>query len=554
MKIRAIRLHNVRKFQGRSAAIEGIGDGITTICAPNESGKSTFFDALHAIFFHAHSGQAQEIRSLQPYSKGPVEICVVVEDDEGRRWRIEKRFLASKAARIVDDATGRIHAQADEAEAWIKSLLENGMAEPAGLLWVRQGMTSFGPEGSGPREKGERERLKGARQGLMSSVAGQIDNVTGGRRMDEIMRRCDADIEKIATRTGQPKAGGEWHRALKMADELTVEEQRLSAQVTELSEALEETARLRKRLEAEDDPEDLRRRRAEIEKAEADLSAALAHLSRIEAATRDLRLAALEVKEPQDRLDADARQRKARMRLVQREDLAAANLAAARTDIESVRLRHRSAAAHLAAIHQAQKARRKQLDTTIETRRVAQRRAEIDRILHRGREVKAALQDAQDRRRGNRATPEVLARAEALERTIATSQAAAAASAASLSFDYDGRARAQIDGQGVEQGTAIPVLEAMDIDLPGIGRLAVQPGKIDTGSLLETRSDLAEILDAANAADMASLRTAARDLQAAISAEDAARTTLQTLAPEGMDHLEHELAGLPEITEDFSRG
>ncbi len=42
----------------------------------------------------------------------------------------------------------------------------------------------------------------------MSSVAGQIDTVTGGRRMDAIMRRCQAEIDKLVTTNLKPKASG----------------------------------------------------------------------------------------------------------------------------------------------------------------------------------------------------------------------------------------------------------------------------------------------------------------------------------------------------------
>ena len=46
MKLRAIRLYNVRQFGGRGVALEDIRDGLNSFAAPNETGKSTFFDAL----------------------------------------------------------------------------------------------------------------------------------------------------------------------------------------------------------------------------------------------------------------------------------------------------------------------------------------------------------------------------------------------------------------------------------------------------------------------------------------------------------------------------
>ena len=173
MKIRAITLRNVRRFAGQTARLAGIADGITTICEPNESGKSTFFDALHALFFIDHKANTAELRALQPYSKGAVEVAAEVETETGR-FRIEKRFLGSKNATVTDLDSGAIVAQEGEAEAWISRAIGADMAGPAGLLWVRQGMTGFGPDGSGPSERKERDRLREARQSLMSAVAGQI--------------------------------------------------------------------------------------------------------------------------------------------------------------------------------------------------------------------------------------------------------------------------------------------------------------------------------------------------------------------------------------------
>ena len=50
MKLRAIRLENVRRFID-PVEIDGIRDGLNVLSIPNECGKSTVFDALHAVFF-----------------------------------------------------------------------------------------------------------------------------------------------------------------------------------------------------------------------------------------------------------------------------------------------------------------------------------------------------------------------------------------------------------------------------------------------------------------------------------------------------------------------
>ncbi|MCL4676306.1 MAG: AAA family ATPase, partial [Pararhodobacter sp.] len=50
MKLRSITLSDVRQFS-RPVTVAGIGDGLNVLSAGNESGKSTLFDAIQAVFF-----------------------------------------------------------------------------------------------------------------------------------------------------------------------------------------------------------------------------------------------------------------------------------------------------------------------------------------------------------------------------------------------------------------------------------------------------------------------------------------------------------------------
>ncbi|NCO20995.1 MAG: AAA family ATPase, partial [Rhodobacterales bacterium] len=115
MRLNALHLTNVRKFTGQRASITGIGPGITVVSEANEFGKSTFFDALHALFFEKYSGSPKPVKSLQPYAGGAVEVAAEIETDEGA-FRVEKRFLARKTARILRLSDGATIAQDDAAE------------------------------------------------------------------------------------------------------------------------------------------------------------------------------------------------------------------------------------------------------------------------------------------------------------------------------------------------------------------------------------------------------------------------------------------------------
>src|SRR5690606_1738046 len=105
------------------------------------------------------------------------------------RYRLTKRFLSGRSASIIDLDNGRLVAQADEAENFIAGLVRGGTAEPAGLLWVRQGIT-----GIEQRDKKEEEGEKRIRESLLTSVQGEVEAITGGRRMAAIIDACSEEL------------------------------------------------------------------------------------------------------------------------------------------------------------------------------------------------------------------------------------------------------------------------------------------------------------------------------------------------------------------------
>ena len=222
MKISALRLFNVKRFANRGVAIEGIGDGVNVLCAANEFGKSTSFEALHALFFQPHSGTPNDVKALRPYSGGNPLIEADIATDQGA-FRVTKQYYGGRSVRIADLATGRLIAQADEAENFIAELTRGGPSGPAGLLWVRQGIT-----GIEKRSKSEEDNEKQVRASLLESVQGEVEAVTGGRRMAEIMAACEDALSEFVTATRRPKAGGRYAAAIEQRDRLAAEEKRLA--------------------------------------------------------------------------------------------------------------------------------------------------------------------------------------------------------------------------------------------------------------------------------------------------------------------------------------
>lgn len=529
MKLRALELTNVRRFAGQVARVGQIGDGVSVLSAPNETGKSTLFDALAALMFERHTGRSKALRSLQPHSGGAVGVLAEVELDTGL-FRIEKRWLG-KAAASISDAQGRLIAQADEAEGWIDAHLGARLGGPSGLLWVRQG--AAGLEAAGTLE---------ARRDILSQVAGEIDAMTGGRRMDAVRTGVEAALAPLVTATGRAKAGGPWDAAQKLLEGLGLRESELLARLSLLTEALTARRRAERARRDLDDPEAEAARAARLKRARTADEAARAHARRLTAARREVdqaqavataargqrdRLRSLATEAEQAALDLSRTERLRRM-ADEAESAARAvaqaasdTLDAARVARDGLRLRLQAADRH------------------------AQARAARDRLTDLSDRLKRAeaAQQAAAQARADRAalpvTAALLEAARAADATLSRLQTQAEAQAVTLRFDHSGagrvlRAGAPVDGVVRLDGPAV-------FDLPGLGRLSVDPGA-RAGSdlparLAGARRDLEVALAACGAATLADAtaaqRRAAEFEQAAVSA----RNLGDALAPEGLEAL-----------------
>jgi DNA repair exonuclease SbcCD ATPase subunit len=537
MKLRAIELANIRRFAGRRARLGGIGDGITVLAEPNEFGKSTLFDALHATFFERHASRNATVRALRPHAGGAPEAAVEIELPEGR-FRIAKRWLDRPLAQVAD-AAGRLIAQADEAEAWIDGLTGGGLAGPSGLLWVRQGLMALDPEA-----RAERAQALATRRDLLSSIAGEIDLMTGGRRMDAVLARLDEALARLATPTGRPKAGGDWARALDEGAALSAEEAALRPRATRLTDDLARRAEVGRRLARLADPAEAAARVQALAEAQAAHQAALAHQDQIAQAETALRLARLDA----DRLRADiaaaaalaARVTQARAALARADEAAAA----ARIRADDLGLRDRAAAA--AAEAQAARVRdlRDRLQTATRARAARQARTqakELRRRLDRAAAVQGGLQAARAQRAGLSVTARLLDAAEAAHAALDLARARAEAQAVTVEAHPLG-APARMNGAPLPAGP-VPILGPAEIDLPGFGRLRLDPGAGRQGdTVAQAERALARLLAEARLDSLAAARAQWAEAQRLDSEAREAEARLAEIAPDGLDPLRLALA------------
>ena len=544
MRIRAIRLTDVRRFD-RPVAVEGIGDGLNLLSAPNEAGKSTLFDALHAAFFLPHRSQAKEAKALRPRVGGAPEVTVEIECAEGR-FEIAKRWFSRPMAEVRRLPAGggapELEAKADEAEARIARLV--GAADnrgPAGLLWVRQGEQGLGGDA-------------GLRRDLLSSVTGEVEAMTGGRRMDRARAKAQAELDRLATATGRPKTGGPWKAAQDEVEALEAEVARLSADADRLHDDLARRRAVRRELSELTEPAAVSAREAALQAAEAAHADAERHAERLRAAVSAQTMARLTLDASRDRL--------ARLHHAEAERQEAAAVA------ETAAAAHAAAAAERAAAAEALRAARETAEAA------ARARAEAERALA----LSHAAARAEDQRRRREALSQALAQAEALRGACEAAEAEAKLGPDAralrrledLAADLRARRAARdreaaalvmrsapgaegavtLDGRPLPEGARAPIPDGGVLDLPGLGVLTIEPGRgADSGAVAAAETALADALRALSQETLEAARAAFDRRQAAETRLREADARLRALAPDGLPALRQALAALPEPAE-----
>ena len=191
-------------------------------------------------------------------------------------YRIEKRWSHRRNGDARIRAGDRLVRQADEAEAWISETLKAPKdGGPAALLWVRQGQTNLD----------DGDATGTTRRDLLTSVAGEVEAITGGRRMDAALDRCRRDLGRYLTPTGRAKADGPLKRSHDEVDELEAARVDLAAKSERLRHELDRRRSLRRELADLEDPVEQAERTARFAEAEAAHSVAAGHAELLEQAT-----------------------------------------------------------------------------------------------------------------------------------------------------------------------------------------------------------------------------------------------------------------------------
>ena len=543
MKIRAIRLENVRRFVD-PVEITGIGDGLNVLTAPNERGKSTFFDALHAVFFKDRKSWDKELRSLVPYAGGDPSVTVEIELPDGV-FRVEKRWNRRRTGDVRITSDGRLVKQADDAQAWIAAMLKSPKdGGPAGLLWVRQGQSGLDAVDNTHR----------ARRDLMTSVAGEIESMTGGRRMDTARDMCRKALERYLTKTGRAKADGPLKRAEEDVTALREKREQLERKSNNLRQELDRRRELRRELAELGDQEQEENRRKRVTEAKAAHAEAARHHEALERARDSERAMGIDRDRAAEKLEG--------MKRILAE-LAAAHAALVTAQEEEARTKSeaRAAQSKLSQAARAHETARANAEVTADVLQktlraqasvsAAERRKELNERVGSAEKLRQKLEQALAD--ANKEIPDhVLAEIERLDEDLRVLKRTRDLEAVAITMNY---AAGRQDGIALA-GTALPdrertpIPDGATLDIDSLGQLEIHPGrKASDGTLAEGEAKLIAVLEAAGTKNIAEARESALRRRQAQERERDAQAALRGIAPKGIDALREQIAALPDPIE-----
>jgi DNA repair exonuclease SbcCD ATPase subunit len=518
VKLRAIRVFDVRCFGGEGVAIEDIADGLNTFAEPNETGKSTIFDALHALLFTKHTSKDN---------------------------RIEKKFLSGPIARVRDLNADREIARADEAQSWINRMIGAGQGGhgPAGLLWVRQGHSSNLTEGTEVRAVA-----------LGNIVEEELSAMTGGQRMRMMLSRCNEVLEALLTPTGLPKAEGGYYKARQSVKALEAQLAGLGERLDSARSDLTERQRMRNRLAKLTDPPRSTEQDTHLSDAREVLAETQKLADRIRQTKTDLELAELTQRNALKERDAfatdcgAARQSKSELEKHQgalpdlqgAADRAVEAEASALIGWQSIEKALNETATVLAKARGAQSARetKERHDALTETLAKAEKAAKSERDA---RSVAQAL-------RIKPADIDGLARL-VTELAKAETRVSSASSTLRMIYETGHERRVRLGETPLKHDVDVQIDGASALTIDEVGKLSIAPGsgeaaEVAKRAFADAQKVLSDELAALGCENPAGARASLRKRESLESQAETHKATVAALAPDGIDALATQVAEL----------
>ncbi|MGN6424287.1 MAG: ATP-binding protein [Asticcacaulis sp.] len=426
--------------------------------------------------------------------------------------------------------------------------MSGGTTGPAGLLWVRQGNT-----GLDRKAKAEEENEKQARETVLTSVQGEVESITGGRRMRAILDACESELSKLVTATYKAKSGGPYEAAVTARNGLAERVGQLEIEVNALHDALKERHLIRTRLTELDDPEQLAEMRLAVDAAEKQFEAAKLHAEQHKTAKAETAL-----KKSQRDLAITNRntfeQTMNRLAAVEK-DLEAANdvRKGAINRCEQVRLAQQAANEATDAAEKTERQLREQLailERAAKAREAADKLEKVREALSQAESLREKIETIEAKIRTRELKEEAVNDIERLEQEMTRLRATQAVKKTTLTMVYGSGIEPSIRigddllPDKLEQALAGPT----HLTLPGLGVLAVQPPEFtDDDDISKVEAKYRECLDALGIENLAMARRIQEEVRILRAEVDLSRHKLSIAAPDGLDTLRDSVVGLEAV-------
>lgn len=538
MKLSRIALEEFRKFR-QPMALEGLQDGLNLFVGPNEAGKSTVAAAIRSAFLERYS--TSKVADLAPHGESGARPSVELEfTHAGHSYVLKKQFLSRARCELLIDG-GAQRLDGEEAENALAALLGfelpgRGQSKPdlagiPGLLWIQQGDGQNLQEAAGHAGAHLREAL--------TQLSGELASGDGDRLYERVAAERGALLD---ARNGRPK--GAYKEAEDALARAAAERDECAQAMAQLNADVDRLAELRRDHERAQAGEPWKDFEAKAAEARARLAALAKEREAFDGLRREQAQAAQTLALLQDQVRRDQQDEAELQALVHEARAARARVEAAREPLARAQQQRQAHAAAMDAARQRVTAVQAVADRRDLEHQLAQLGAEIERLDGALNEVTALIEQGSALKAETMRLEIADADMEALrkrERELANLQLQQQASATRLSYQLEAGGRALLDGRMLSGADEVLLTAAAELELPGVGRLRIEPGGKDLPALKRE-------IDAARAASAALLQRL--DVESLAQAEqrharygallrelEGMRKTLGIHAPKGVDVL-----------------
>ncbi|MDH1303149.1 AAA family ATPase [Achromobacter sp. GD03932] len=538
MKLSRIALEEFRKFR-QPMALEGLQDGLNLFVGPNEAGKSTVAAAIRSAFLERYS--TSKVADLAPHGESGARPSVELEfTHAGHSYVLKKQFLSRARCELLIDG-GAQRLDGEEAENALAALLGfelpgRGQSKPdlagiPGLLWIQQGDGQNLQEAAGHAGAHLRKAL--------TQLSGELASGDGDRLYERVAAERGALLD---ARNGRPK--GAYKEAEDALARAAAERDECAQAMAQLNADVDRLAELRRDHERAQAGEPWKDFEAKAAEARARLAALAKEREAFDGLRREQAQAAQTLALLQDQVRRDQQDEAELQALVHEARAARARVEAAREPLARAQQQRQAHAAAMDAARQRVTAVQAVADRRDLEHQLAQLGAEIERLDGALNEVTALIEQGSALKAETMRLEIADADMEALrkrERELANLQLQQQASATRLSYQLEAGGRALLDGRMLSGADEVLLTAAAELELPGVGRLRIEPGGKDLPALKRE-------IDAARAASAALLQRL--DVESLAQAEqrharygallrelEGMRKTLGIHAPKGVDVL-----------------